>query len=772
MPQTDPASSSPSVQRAERLITHLRDVTASLTLSSTQDDVLEAVLQPALQALDGRVGTALLLQGEQLRRAAIRGQPQAGSTIWQDGPLTERTPATDALRSGQPLYFEHGGALHAAYPALEGHTGARAAVASAVLPMLLSGQALGVLVLDFQEPHDFTAQERAFLQTLAAQAALALGHAGLSGDLERRVRERTAALDAFVALTEAIGSETDVYALARRATQTLRSWFPDCSAAYYELERDLWTLCVHTEDLNANPGLLAVLRAGLPQSTPIFAESVRTRTPVFVDGWDARREQVEQTEAYQTVATYPLEQAGDLRGMFTVGLQTQRRWTERDRAIFRAVGRSLQLALERGGQARQLQAQRDDLESRNRALEAYADLTRDLALDTDPYALVRRAQEVVLSLLPAGVAVYYEVEGPLWRLKSQVGDLRHPGLQAAVDAGLPYASAQNLVQPWTTGQPCYREVYDESVDQFQAEQVKHVEATATLPVLVGGRPRGVFGVALFHVCQWSRADRAVLETTVRSLGLALERAESVAQLAQRTQELERSNAELEQFAYVASHDLQEPLRSVTSFSQLLVSRFRDQDDEKAQRYVRYISEGTERMAQLIQDLLAFSRVTTHAEAFKPVETRLIAAQVLQDLRAQIEGSGTTVTLGQLPPVLGDPTQLRQLFQNLIGNAVKFRDPGRPARVVVDAAPQGEWAEFSVRDNGVGIEPEFFERIFVIFQRLHTRDRYEGNGMGLAIAKRIVERHGGTLGVTSTPGEGTTFRFTLRTVSPSGARALP
>ena len=218
---------------------------------------------------------------------------------------------------------------------------------------------------------------------------------------------------------------------------------------------------------------------------------------------------------------------------------------------------------------------------------------------------------------------------------------------------------------------------------------------------------------------------------------------------------------------MASHDLQEPLRSVTSFSQLLIGQFADQHDEKAQRYVRYISLGTHRMAELIEDLLNFSRVATQVQPFRPTRTDLVLAQVLQDLRSQIERAEATVTLGELPHVQGDPSQLRQVFQNLIGNAVKFRSPERIPQVVVTALPEGRMVRFSVSDNGIGMKAEYFERIFVIFQRLHTRSRYEGNGMGLAIVKKIVERHGGQVAVASVPGEGTTFSFTLPRAQETG-----
>jgi len=223
--------------------------------------------------------------------------------------------------------------------------------------------------------------------------------------------------------------------------------------------------------------------------------------------------------------------------------------------------------------------------------------------------------------------------------------------------------------------------------------------------------------------------------------------------------LQRSNTEFEQLAYVASHDMQEPLRKIASYLQLLSQRYHGQLDADADEFIGYAVDGAKRMQALINDLLAFSRVGTKARPFAPTDCGLIVKTALADLQFAIEECGARVDVAGLPMVMGDATQLSQLFRNLISNAIKFhRD--EPPVVRVDVEPAGEFWRFTVSDNGIGIEREYLERIFVIFQRLHGRGQYAGTGIGLAICKKIVERHGGQIEVRSVVGEGSAFAFTL------------
>ncbi|WP_066374870.1 sensor histidine kinase [Anabaena sp. CA = ATCC 33047] len=250
--------------------------------------------------------------------------------------------------------------------------------------------------------------------------------------------------------------------------------------------------------------------------------------------------------------------------------------------------------------------------------------------------------------------------------------------------------------------------------------------------------------------------KAALELRKAIVNIVLRQADELAQLAQ---DLERSNAELKKFAYVASHDLQEPLNQVANYVQLLEMRYEDELDEDAKEFINFAVEGVSLMQTLIDDVLAYSKVDTQAIAFQLTDVEKALERALSNLRQRIIETGATITHDPLPSVMAGSTQLMQLFQNLIANAIKFRSE-EPPRIHVGAERlEDEWL-FSVKDNGIGIDPRFSDRIFVIFQRLHTRDEYQGTGMGLAICKKIIECHRGRIWVESQLGEGATFYFTI------------
>jgi PAS domain S-box-containing protein len=252
------------------------------------------------------------------------------------------------------------------------------------------------------------------------------------------------------------------------------------------------------------------------------------------------------------------------------------------------------------------------------------------------------------------------------------------------------------------------------------------------------------------------AEGILVTAAVRDI-TTRKRAES--QLVHKIEELNRSNAELEQFASLASHDLQEPLRMVASYTQLLAKRYKGKLDSDADEYIGFAVDGATRMQRLIQDLLIYSRVGTGGAGLFNTSSEEALRQAIKNLRGSIQESGALVTHDPLPIVQADQSQLTQLFQNLVGNAIKYQSPGIP-RVHISATRNDKKWMFSVKDNGLGIEPRYFEKIFVMFQRLHKREEFTGTGIGLAICKKIVERHGGRISVESQPGHGSTFHFAL------------
>jgi signal transduction histidine kinase len=286
-----------------------------------------------------------------------------------------------------------------------------------------------------------------------------------------------------------------------------------------------------------------------------------------------------------------------------------------------------------------------------------------------------------------------------------------------------------------------------------------IQAYACHPLMVAGLFLGTLSFGTRTRKEFTGEEVSFMKAVTDLVVTAIERKRAQAALQQTTEEVKRSNRDLEQFAYIASHDLQEPLRAVGGYVKLLQRRFPQNMDPKALEYINGAAEGADRMERLISDLLAFSRVGTRGGNFSPAALSPILNQALHNLQTSIESTRAKVTCDPLPTLAVDATQIMQIFQNLIGNAIKFRS-GRPPEIHVGAQKQEDRWVFSVRDNGIGIEPQYFERIFQIFQRLHTRRHYPGTGIGLAICKKMVERHQGDIWVESEPGRGSTFFFSI------------
>ena len=431
------------------------------------------------------------------------------------------------------------------------------------------------------------------------------------------------------------------------------------------------------------------------------------------------------TDAEETIHALQAELAETNRGLIALSLELEQRIDE---------------------QTAQLRAAHDELQRTNAGLiQLTIDLEDRVAQRTESEEkfrnLAEAANDAILSANSCGKIVYFN---------------------PAAERIFSYSPTEIIGQPLTILMPeRFRDPHRQGLDRFlRTGEARVIGKTVEL---AGRRKDGTEFPLELSLSSWKTREDTFFTAILSDI---TERKKSEEALKhqeareRRSVELKRSNDELQQFAYIAAHDLQEPLRMVASYTQLLAKRYKGRLDSDADEFIAYAVDGAHRMQLLIGDLLAYCRVGTTGKELRETSSEAALEQALLNLEGAIQESGVVVTHDPLPTVIADGAQLVQLFQNVVGNAIKYRSAELP-RVHVSAKKNGgnEWI-FSMRDNGLGIDPKYFEKIFVMFQRLHGREEFSGTGIGLTVCKKIAERHGGRMWVESEPGKGSTFYFAL------------
>jgi signal transduction histidine kinase len=578
---------------------------------------------------------------------------------------------------------------------------------------------------------------------------------------ERRLEEKQAeltrqniALEQFARLTREVTLDTDPVSLIRGGQEIVLELLPPGFAVSWELEGQTWRVTSQVGELY-NPELQAIMDAGVAyaagQNSVIPWESGR---PYYLDRYDPDEDDLAVRATHvSTTASLPVFMNGHPAGIFGIGLFDAVVWTPADKAVMETIARVLGEALERLHLVREVEEERV-------ALSAFRAFTEQVGTQTEVLDLARQAIEVLSVRFPGTTVGYYQPFGDVWRLRAW-NDAIPEDVLKVVTAGIS-SETPMLREVLSTRSLVFTAAWD-----AEQEHVEHSEvfgAVVAFPVLLQGEVVGVvaMGVPGLRQRQWSERDRTirVMHSVGDSFQLALERSDLVAQLRAQQALLLSANEELTSFSYSVSHDLRTPVRHIIGFAGILRKTIEAHLDDRSRHQLSVIDAAAQQLNGLIDALLDLSRTARHPMRLRRTDLTLLIERARQDAQPDLIGREVQWQVGPLPEVLADPETLQKAIGNLVSNALKFTRPRERAVIVIWAEeyPQ-EWRIF-IRDNGVGFDPKYGDKLFGVFQQLHSQKEFPGTGVGLANVRRTVHRHGGQVWAEGATGQGATFGFSL------------
>ena len=629
-----------------------------------------------------------------------------------------------------------------------------------VVALRTEGEALGVMYLGSRRPAELHDSEVDLLDTVGLQVGIAIQKIRLY----ERAAKKSAELETLARINRDLASQLDnrrlLPLIGREAKKTLHV----DRATIWLLEPDSLDLMNASfpdgEEFRRRIGINEGVAGKIVQENRVIAISNVLEDPAAPEQY----RELFRRRGYRSSVGIPLRVGNQVIGCLNCISRRLREFRPDEIELMTAFADQAAIAIYNARLYGQSEQAKKELESANQRLEKlledqsnlYADLTPLARAETIPQLL----NKVIDRLMEATGADAASIRFIDQRTHTFYVPAHRGFPEEYLEAPRNTASGRVTSLVFNTGEPIIAPDIESDPRIIRKSQLQAgFRSCAYLPLKVHGEVHGIVQLSSRQVGHFNAGREAFLMAILRQMGIAMENRELFEQTTSAKKELERSNFELQQFAYVASHDLQEPLRMVSGYTQLLAKRYRGHLDSDADEFISYAVSGASRMQDLIQALLEFSSVGSRKTSLAPVDCNEVVQVVLTALRASIQQSSAVISHDRLPRVLGDELQLVQLFQNLISNGIKYQNGG-PPNIHISCKPDGERWVFSVRDNGIGIDPRYAERIFMIFQRLHTQQEYSGTGIGLALCKKIVERHGGKIWVKSEPGKGCEFSFTL------------